>query len=142
LPDWLLNNDCYEKTSFTPTAACYLQPLFLIVSFSQKSYFKAVNDTVDLVPGIPTTFNLMANDIFTSGDTIHLVLGINCYGILIKDSTVTGIKTFTAIPGYNVNCHGSYMLYKLANPLVDTSHAQVFFRIHDHSFDSLNINNI
>ena len=40
-------------------------------AFSQKSSFKAVNDTVDLIPGIPVTIDLMANDTIPAGDTAY-----------------------------------------------------------------------
>jgi len=111
-------------------------------AFSQRSTFQAVNDTVDLIPGIPVTIDLFANDIIPSGDTAYLLGGLltNCDGqVAIQKSG--SVFTYTAKTGYDGNCTSKYTLVLNGN-MADTSSATILLRFHDQSFDSLYLNNI
>jgi len=115
-------------------------------SFSQKAFFKAVNDTVDLYPGIPVTIDLMANDIFSPTDTFSVLSGypLNCGAVTTtaKNGSVYTYTVQTTQPGFNGICNGSYMLRLLGTSTFDTSTAKILFRIHDECFDSLYLNNV
>lgn len=123
--------------SLFPAKSLYSQKI------SPSIYFKAVNDTVDLVPGFPVTIDLMANDTIPAGDTITLTGGnpSNC-GAKITVLVNGSIYTYTAGTGYNGTCHGRYILRHIGGGTVDTSSAGILFRIRDHGFDSLYLNNI
>ncbi len=112
--------------------------------FAQTTQLKAVNDTVDLIPGIPVTINLLANDIIPPGDSITVMGGgATCPGSTIIKSGSMGLFTYTASWGYNGNCSGSYTLWNRKDTAtMDTSHAKILFRIHEHSYDSLDLNNV
>lgn len=113
-------------------------------AYSQATHLKALNDTVDLIPGIPTTINLLANDSIPPGDSITVMGGgATCPGSTITKSGSMGLFTYTANWGYNGECTGSYVLWNRKDTAaMDTSHAKILFRIHDHSYDSLDLNNV
>ena len=113
-------------------------------AYSQATHLKALNDTVDLIPGIPTTINLLANDSIPPGDSITVMGGgATCPGGTITKSGSMGLFTYTANWGYNGECTGSYVLWNRKDTAaMDTSHAKILFRIHDRSYDSLDLNNV
>ncbi|MEI6899526.1 MAG: T9SS type A sorting domain-containing protein [Bacteroidota bacterium] len=104
---------------------------------------KAVNDTIDLYPGVPRVFNLLANDTVPMGDSIK-VLGGNSSGEppIVVTSNYLGFKTYTVSPlwGFNGNLTGSYTIFDYT--LSKNSKGYILFRIHDRSYDSLDINNV
>ena len=113
--------------------------------FSQNTHLKAVSDTVDLIPGIPVTINLLANDIIPPGDSIIVEAGdAECPRTYITKTGMGGLNTYKALYwGNNSICEGYYILWnKKDTTKMDTSLAKIVFRVHDHSYDSLDINNI
>ena len=111
--------------------------------YAQTGNLRAVGDTVNLVPGIPVTIDLTANDVIPLGDSIWLTGGS-------PDSASAGIRiqrigtrfTYTATPGHNGIFWGHYLLRDITVGIFDTSSAPILFRIRDHSYDSLCLNNI
>ncbi len=112
-------------------------------SFSQTVTLHAMNDTIDLYPGIPVVFDILANDSIPAGDTIKLIT-INGGGHVqcqkTHDSAWTWVFTFI-VPywGSGGEIYGGYKLYTMS---MDTSSAGILFRIHDRSFSYLDINNV
>jgi hypothetical protein len=103
---------------------------------------KAVNDTVDLYPGIPKTVNLLENDTVPFGDSIKVSGGGTQGNLVTVINTNMGFYTFLVQPfwGFNGNLTGNYMIIDYT--LSKTSSASILYRIHDHSYDSLDINNV
>jgi hypothetical protein len=115
-------------------------------SFSQVRGFQAINDTIDLYPGIPVVYNILANDNLPAGDTTIRYVGIAVApggNILIQkthDSAWNWVFTFTKSSwGYGGEIPGIYSLRTLP---FDTSSAHILFRIHDKSYSYLDINNV
>jgi hypothetical protein len=116
--------------------------LFFEISGVQSQIVKAVNDTVDLYPEIPVTFNLLANDTIALSDSISVNCGLGNSGLINITYHYLGFFTFVYVPmwGFNGMTNGQYTILDYTAGL--TSSARIIFRIHDHSFDSLDINNI
>ena len=120
---------------------------FLVViispSFSQTGTLVAVNDTIDLYPGIPVVYDILANDSIPAGDTIKQVSigGLDHVGCQ-KTHDLTWKWTFT----FRVPLWGGggeeQAKYKLFTKSMDTTSATILFRIHDKSFGYLDINNV
>jgi hypothetical protein len=108
----------------------------------QGQTFKAVNDTIDLTPGIQKTINILANDIIPSGDSIRIYgAGSVGYGTVVRTALSGGNMTYLAPGwGFSGNITGNYYLMDLVTH--DTSRAIILFRVHDNSYDSLYLNNI
>jgi hypothetical protein len=112
-------------------------------SLSHAQGIVAVDDTIDIYPGIPVVYDILANDTIPAGDTIKLVF-LNGGGKVqcqkTHDSTWTWVFTFT-VPywGYAVTTTGFYRITTMSN---DTSSASILFRIHDRSYSYLDINNV
>jgi hypothetical protein len=103
----------------------------------------AVDDTVNLVPGVPVTFNLMANDIYPAGDSMKIISGMGLPGYVKVLSHTGGTFTYLApYSGFNGTVTGFYLLRNASSSFVDTSMATIYYVIHDQSFDSLTINNV
>lgn len=124
----------------------YFPILILSVFFSSHGVsaqtFKAVNDTIDLYPGIPKTVNILENDTIPFGDSIKVSGGGTGGNLITITNTYLGFYTFLVKPiwGFNGNLSGSYMIIDYT--LSRTSSAHILYRIHDHSYDSLEINNV
>jgi hypothetical protein len=103
---------------------------------------KAVNDTVDLYPGVPKMVNLLANDTVPYSDSLRITGGGNGGSLLSFTNPYKGFYSYTVRPlwGFNGNLTGNYTIYDLT--LEKSSSANILFRIHDHSYDSLDINNV
>jgi len=103
---------------------------------------KAVNDTIDLYPGIPITFNLLANDTIPYGDSIRISGGEASSTLINATPSYRGFFTYLVKPywGFNGTQNGSYRIIDVT--LGRMSSATILFRIHDHSCDSLDINNV
>jgi hypothetical protein len=100
-------------------------------------------DTIRLTPEIPDTVNLLANDIFPSGDSIRVYDSINSFIRVIR--IAPGIFSFTANPdgsawGMTRMCYGIY--HVIDYTLDTTGLAYLVFIIDDHSYDSIYMNNI
>ena len=110
-------------------------------SFSQVGNLKAVNDTIDLYPGIPKVYNILANDTISPNDTIRIIgLSGGNHVHCQKIHGATWVFTFTAASwGYGGEIQGFYRLYTMS---MDTSSAVILFRIHDASYAYLEINNV
>jgi hypothetical protein len=108
--------------------------------FSQ--HMKAVNDTINLVPGISKTVNLLANDTIPQGDSVYITGGTTAGGGTIKATWHQGgFYTYLA----ENRGIGNLILgkYKLNNATThDTSTAQLVFRIWDHSYMILDVNDV
>jgi Secretion system C-terminal sorting domain len=116
--------------------------LFIIFpSFSQAGTLKAVNDTIELYPGIPSVYNILANDAIPANDTIRFIaLTGGAHVRCQKVHGATWIFTFSASSwGFGGDTRGSYRLTSMS---MDTSSAVILFRIHDKSYAYLNINNV
>src|ERR1039457_1209407 len=116
--------------------------MLLIAQSGPSQIVKAVDDTVYLVPEIPVTINLLANDTFPISDSIRILpLTIPHIQIKITYSNL-GFFTFQEEPywGFHDTIQGSYTLVDYT--LQKTSSAKILFRCHDHSYDSLDINNV
>ncbi len=102
----------------------------------------AVNDTIDLVPGVPKTVYLLANDTIPAGDSIT-VKGGTTFPQSMVISTWKNRGWFTYVAqhwGFNGKVEGTYSVVDAT--ILKTSAARIVFRIHDHSYDSLAINSI
>jgi len=122
-----------------------LLAFLLCLSFSlgaSSQTFKAVNDTVDLYPGVPKTVNLLANDTIPLGDSLRITGGVPPGTLISHTNPYKGFFTYTVQPlwGFDGNLSGTYSVvdYTINN----SSTAHILFRIHDHSYDSLDINNV
>ena len=109
-------------------------------SFSQVRSLKALSDTIDLVPGIPVVYNILANDTIPADDTLRRVDLFGSGVLCQKIHGATWVFTFT-YPSWG---HGGEILglYRLFTMALDTSSARILFRIHDNSFSYLDINNV
>ena len=119
--------------------------IFLIViclySPAQAGNLKAVNDTIDLYPGIPLVYNILANDTISASDSIRII-AINGAGHVLCQKVHGAVWVFTfsvAGWGFGGELHGGYKIYTMS---MDTSSAQILFRIHDKSYAYLDINNV
>jgi hypothetical protein len=114
----------------------------LFASQLKAQNLKAVNDTVDLYPGIPKTVNLLENDTVPFGDSIKVSGGGTGGNLVTIINTNMGFYTFLVQPiwGFNGNLSGNYMIIDYT--LSKTSSASILYRIHDQSYDSLDINNV
>ncbi|MGA3013831.1 MAG: T9SS type A sorting domain-containing protein [Bacteroidales bacterium] len=101
---------------------------------------KAVNDTIDLIPEIGKTFDLMANDTIPLGDSIQIYVNTGTLSIANTHNYKGFYTFFTNTWGFYGTFTGSYMVRDFT--INKNSNATIFFRIHDHSYDSLDINNV
>jgi hypothetical protein len=113
---------------------------FLSVMRSKAQTLKAVNDTIDLIPEINKTFDLLANDTLPFGDSIQIYVNIVNFPLAYTHNYKGFYTFFTNIWGFYGSVTGSYMVRDFT--LNKTSNATIFFRIQDHSYDSLDINNV
>ena len=75
--------------------------IFVVLLFSfvslQSQTLNAVDDTIDLYPGIPKTVNLLENDMIPTGDSLKIIGG---YSSGIVEITITyhykGFYTYLA----------------------------------------------
>jgi hypothetical protein len=109
----------------------------------QRSNLKAMNDTIDLYPGIPRVYDILANDSIPAGDTIKIIV-VGSNGLVecqrTHDSNWKWTFTFTVLHwGNPTEIHGGYKFYTMT---MDTSSASILFRIHDNSYGYLDINNV
>ena len=115
--------------------------IFFAANAAHSQTLQAVNDTIDLVPGITVTVDLLSNDTVPPGDSIR-VMGVSTGSGWIQKTLVSGgTYTFLAphwgCPGIFT---GSYVLRDFT--LNEISNAALIFRIRDHSVDSLYLNNV
>jgi hypothetical protein len=120
----------------------YVICLWFIAGHLSGQILKAVNDTIDLIPGVPKTVYLLANDTIPAGDSINVKGGNLFPGNMVKNTWKNkGWFTYVAPQwGFNGKVEGTYTVTDVT--IVKTSVARIVFRIHDHSYDSLTINNI
>lgn len=112
-------------------------------AFSQVRSLRAVNDTIDLYPGIPLVYDILANDLIPANDTIRIIamgglVPVQCQ----KNHDPAWQWTFTfTVPfwGFGGEVHATYKLFTMQ---MDTSSAKILIRIHDKSYSYLNINNV
>lgn len=128
------------RSIFIPFAAIILmifssQPLFC-------QTFKAVDDTIDMVPGFSKTVNLLANDLIPSGDSIRVSGGLGAgSGSVISTWHYQGMFTYL-VPNRGVGqiIIGTYTLINVSSS--QTSTGRMIFRIRDKSYDTLQINDV
>jgi hypothetical protein len=104
--------------------------------------FKAVDDTIDLVPGFSKTVNLLSNDLIPSGDSIRVTGGLGAgSGAVISTWHYQGIFTYLA-PNRGIGniLIGNYTLINVSSS--QSSVARLIFRIRDKSYDTLKINDV
>ncbi|MCX6244572.1 MAG: T9SS type A sorting domain-containing protein [Bacteroidetes bacterium] len=109
------------------------------VTIAQNRSFVAGTDTIDVYPFVPTVFNILANDTIRAGDTIYRVFGGGTdYVALQNDSN--HVFTFTGSRWGSPDIDtGTYRIV-LTNG--DYTFGTIIYRIHDHSYDYLDINNV
>lgn len=117
--------------------------LLLLFSTFQLSAqtLKAVNDTIDLYPGVPKLVDLLQNDTVPYGDSIKVTVGIPTSTPITNTNYLKGFFTFLATTwGFYENPIGTYTIhdYTINKNFI----GNILFRIHDHSYDSLDINNV
>jgi len=129
------------KTKSTQFLTLLTFAILLFFSWNmQGQTLTANNDTVDLIPGFPQTINVLANDIIPAGDSIKVTPGLPSGGVVMTYKSVGTMTFLVQNWGYAEDETGIYRLIDLTSG--DTSMANIFFRIHDYSFDSLYLNNI
>ena len=120
-----------------------LASIFILISATLAAQgFRAVNDTIDLVPGVPVTVYLLANDTIPVGDSVKVTNGTNfTNGMVVSTWKNKGWFSYVANQwGYNRKAESSYTVTDYTIQKVTV--AKIVCRIHDHSYDSLAINNI
>ncbi|MCX6303901.1 MAG: T9SS type A sorting domain-containing protein [Bacteroidetes bacterium] len=123
----------------------YFFLLILVFQFVQQlcsQTFKAVDDTIDMVPGFPKTVNLLANDIIPAGDSIRVTGGFSAgSGSVTSTWHYQGLVTYV-VPNRGVGniVIGTYTLVNVSSS--QTSTARMIFRIRDKSYDTLQINDL
>ena len=102
-----------------------------------------MNDTIDLIPGIPVVYDILANDTIPASDTIGFIqLNGGDHVICQKIHGTTWVFTFT-FPSWGWGHVGEQLgYYRLYSMSTDTSFARILFRIHDESYSYLDINNV
>jgi len=119
---------------FFPSSKLHSQGLYL------------VSDTIDLVPGIPKTVDILANDSIPLGDSIRI--GIDVYGTngYIR---ILGFScgSYTFVANQDGAQWGAASQYRGGYTVVDYTTGNyagtgLIFRIRDLSYDSLYLNNI
>ncbi len=136
---------CPQSTKFSnfcQMKILYSFLLFFMVSELSGQTLKAVNDTIDMVPGIPKTVYLLANDTIPAGDSI-IVTGGTSFSRSLINATWKNRGWFTYVAqywGFNGKVEGTYTVTDVTIQKIST--ARVVFRISDHSYDSLAVNNI
>ncbi len=118
--------------------------ILMVYSAQQLSgqAFRAVNDTIDLVPGFSKTVNLLANDTIPAGDSIFVIGGLGAgSGSVISTWHYQGMFTYLA-PNRGVGnlIIGSYSILNASSSQTSTAH--MVFRIRDNSYDTLKINDV
>ena len=130
--------------NFKKVLGILMLTVICIPAFSQVRSLKAMNDTIDLYPGIPVVFDILANDSIPANDTIRII-SVNGGNHVVcqktHDSTWKWVFTFKISywGGYSGDLMGSYKFYTMS---MDTSSAKILYRIHDKSFNFLDINNV
>ena len=128
----------------------YIGGLLLIIislhSSSQVRSLKAMNDTIDLIPGIPLVYNILANDTIPANDTIQVVtfqiISGGSHVIIQKAHNSTWVWVFTfTVPYWGYNGE-NLVLYRLWTKSADTTSAKILFRIRDKSYCYLDTNNV
>ncbi|MEI7723976.1 MAG: T9SS type A sorting domain-containing protein [Bacteroidota bacterium] len=112
-----------------------VQPLY-------SQTFKAVDDTIDMLPGFSKTVNLLANDIIPSGDSIRVSGGLGAgSGSVISTWHYQGMFTYL-VPNRGVGqiIIGTYTLINVSSS--QTSTGRMIFRIRDKSYDTVQINDV
>jgi hypothetical protein len=100
-----------------------------------------IKDTVDLIPGIPKSVNLLANDIIPAGDSIRIYVNTGQGGVTIYGIPGSVIAFIVYYWGVDVPVStGSYTVHDYT--LDTTVAASILFRVRDKSYDSLYLNNI
>lgn len=109
-------------------------------SLGQVPVVRAIPDTIDLVPGLYRTFDLLANDTILANDTLNSV------NIVLSDISYYKIHGSTWIFNFYTsylkgtrNVSGSYTLHTMSG---DSSQAQILVRVHEEGYDYLDINNV
>ncbi|MEI6683085.1 MAG: T9SS type A sorting domain-containing protein [Bacteroidota bacterium] len=116
--------------------------LVLVAGTLTAQTFKAVNDTVDLVPGVPVTICLLANDTIPAGDSVTISGGVNFTRSLVT-STWKSRGWFTYVANHWGYQGMATSLYTVTDVITQkTSTAKVVCRIRDNSYDSLIVNNV
>ncbi len=116
--------------------------MFLLSSIQLSAQkLKAVNDTIDLYPGFAKTVNLIANDTIPYSDSINVTVSIPVSTPITDTNNYKGFFTFLAKTwGFYSKPTGTYSLHDYT--INKTSVGNILFRLHDHSYDSLDINNV
>jgi len=122
----------------------FLFSLLLVFSFetlAQKGQLSATSDTIDLYPFVDKYVNLLANDTIPMDDTIWRIVVSSPYFISKSHDSVWNFTFYIRNWGHGGNFTGFYKIYTTSDP-PDTCRAEIVFRVHDQSYDSLYLNNV
>ena len=108
------------------------------VASNRADTLLAVNDTIDVIPGIPATVDLLANDSVPAGDSLILLIYDPYCSYTTGSDGVTFVFHAWGYTGYQVSNY-RIMDYKSG---VFSNYAKLVFRVHDHSYDYLDVNNV
>jgi hypothetical protein len=124
--------------------SCGISALLMLLSapYLIGQTFKAVDDTIDLVPGFEKTVNLTANDLIPAGDSIRITGGLSAGdGSVVSTWHYQGIFTYLVRNrGVGNLIIGTYTLINLSS--AQSSTGKIIFRIRDKSWDTLQINDM
>ena len=123
--------------------------VFCSQAFSQARGLRAVNDTIDLYPGIPVTYDILANDTIPAGAIVKMIyIGRLASASLTPVFSITKSHdtayhwTITFQVG-NLGYDGELpFLYRVWTLPFDSSTALISIRIHDKSYGYLDVNNV
>jgi hypothetical protein len=123
---------------------CSLSFFLMFLSCHQvlSQAFKAVDDTIDMIPGFEKTVNLLANDLIPAGDSIRVTGGLSAGSTaVIATWHYQGMFTYL-VPNRGVGqiIIGTYTVINVSAS--QSSTARMIFRIRDKSYDTLKINDV
>ena len=129
-----------------PNLIMFLLLFTCSISFSfgnvQQNSLVAVNDTVDITPGIPVTVNILANDSIPAGDSVGIVFTTPWIAYMAATINPNHTVTFTLNHwGYTGFKAKGYKLHDFTSGTFSPV-GLVVFRIHDRSSEYLDINNV
>ncbi|MEI7660965.1 MAG: T9SS type A sorting domain-containing protein [Bacteroidota bacterium] len=116
--------------------------LVLLAGAMNAQTLKTVNDTIDMIPGVPVTIYLLANDTIPAGDSVTINGGVNfTRSLVISTWKNRGWFTYVANQwGYQGIAASQYTVTDVVTQKSST--AKIVCRIRDNSYDSLTVNNV
>lgn len=111
-------------------------------NYAQRNGPVPVNDTVDITPGITVTVNILANDTIPPGDSVVIMLLSGGPGSVTFIAQTTGdVSISMNSSGYADYYVKRYKIKDVTLGLISDT-ANIVLRVHDHSSEYLDINNV